>query len=230
MKLWKGATFAFVLCAAALSTFLIRNMASIREFRVQAKHPRASSTSEPSPKSSSISSAEPLVLPWQTENLRRKTRSTGNNMNSLLSEFSVMLQSFTEGELQHVLETMLNRKRRRDQSLGMTQTRRTKRAHKSRPCSLRKLELTVTELGLGFESDETIQLQYCSGQCDKKKLNYDLVMKHMVEKGILGRGRKNRVSKEPCCRPTKFEKSLGYYGNKTHNIISNVSAKSCGCV
>uniref|UniRef100_A0A3B3V8Y3 TGF-beta family profile domain-containing protein n=1 Tax=Poecilia latipinna TaxID=48699 RepID=A0A3B3V8Y3_9TELE len=192
MKLWKGATFAFVLCAAALSTFLIRNMASIREFRVQVKHPRASSTSEPSPKSSSISSAEPL--------------------------------------LQHVLETMLNRKRRRDQSLGMTQTRRTKRAHKSRPCSLRKLELTVTELGLGFKSDETIQLQYCSGQCDKKKLNYDLVMKHMVEKGILGRGRKNRVSKEPCCRPTKFEKSLGYYGNKTHNIISNVSAKSCGCV
>ncbi|XP_043990924.1 neurturin isoform X1 [Gambusia affinis] len=227
MKLWKGATFAFVLCAAALSTFLIRNMASIREFRVQAKHRQASSSSEPSPKSSSV---EPRVLPWQTKNLHRKTRSTGNNMNSLLSEFSVMLQSFTEGELQHVLETLLDRKRRRDQSLGMTQTRRTKRAHKSRPCSLRKLELTVTELGLGFESDETIQLQYCSGQCDKKKLNYDLVMKHMVEKGILGRGRKNKVSKEPCCRPTKFEKSLGYYGNKTHNIISNVSAKSCGCV
>lgn len=83
MKLWKGATFAFVLCAAALSTFLIRNMASIREFRVQAKHRQASSSSEPSPKSSSV---EPRVLPWQTKNLHRKTRSTGNNMNSLLSE------------------------------------------------------------------------------------------------------------------------------------------------
>lgn len=151
-------------------------------------------------------------------------------MNSLLSEFSVMLQSFTEGELQHVLETLLDRKRRRDQSLGMIQARRTKRAHKPRPCSLKKLELTVTELGLGFESDETIQLKYCSGQCDIGKLNYDLVMKKMVERGILGRGRKNRVSKEPCCRPTKFEQSLGYYGNGTHNIIANVSAKSCGCV
>lgn len=89
-------------------------------------------------------------------------------MNSLLSEFSVMLQSFTEGELQHVLETLLDRKRRRDQSLGMIQARRTKRAHKPRPCSLKKLELTVTELGLGFESDETIQLKYCSG--DRKSV------------------------------------------------------------
>lgn len=141
-----------------------------------------------------------------------------------------MLQSFTEGELQHVLETLLDRKKRRDQSLGMIQARRTKRAHKPRPCSLKKLVLTVTELGLGFQSDETIMLKYCSGQCDIGKLNYDLVMKKMVERGILGRGRKNKISKEPCCRPTKFEQSIGYYGNQTHNIIANVSAKSCGCV
>ncbi|XP_047224375.1 neurturin-like [Girardinichthys multiradiatus] len=230
MKLWKGATFAFVLCAAALSTFFIRNMASIRGFTVQEKHPHASSPSETIPKSSLTSSAEPRVLPWQTESLRRETRSTGNNINSLLSEFSMMLQSFTESELQHVLGTLLDRKRRRGQSLGMTQARRTKRAQKSRPCSLRKLVLTVNELGLGFESDETIQLQYCSGQCDKERQNYDFVMKHMVEKGYIGKGRKNKVSKEPCCRPTKFEKSIVYYGNGTHNEIPNVSAKRCGCV
>uniref|UniRef100_A0A3Q2T4N1 TGF-beta family profile domain-containing protein n=1 Tax=Fundulus heteroclitus TaxID=8078 RepID=A0A3Q2T4N1_FUNHE len=229
MKLWKGATFAFVLCAAALSAFLARNTLSIRGFKVQAKHPHASSPSEPSPKSSSTSSAEPRALPQQRDSLLRKTRSTRNNMNSLLSE-SGMLQSFTEGELQHVLGTLLDRKRRRDQSLGMTQARRTKRAHKSRPCSLRKLVLTVNELGLGFESDETVQLQYCSGQCDKEKKNYDLVMKHVVEKGFIGRGRRNKVSKDPCCRPTKFEKPIVFYGNRTYNKISNVSAKTCGCV
>lgn len=85
----------------------------------------------------------------------------------------------------------------------------------------------VNELGLGFQSDETIYLQYCSGKCDKEKKNYDFVMEHILKKGLIRK--KNKVSKEPCCRPTEFE-LLVYFGNGGHNIISNVSAKHCGCV
>lgn len=69
MKLWKGATFAFVLCGAALTVVLIRNTA---ELNLQTRPPASEW---------SLTEAEA-----STGALRRRVRSTGNNMNSLLSE------------------------------------------------------------------------------------------------------------------------------------------------
>ncbi|XP_070830440.1 neurturin [Chaetodon trifascialis] len=236
MKLWKGATFAFVLCGAALSILLVRNMASIEQFRPKAKYPhtsssRRSSSSESTSKASPpSSSAELTALPRQMGGVHRRTRSA-DDMNSLLSEFSMMFQSFTEGELQHVVGTLLDRKRRKSRRLGEKQARRTKRARRPKPCSLRELELTVSELGLGYDSDETVLLRYCSGKCTAHRHNYDITMKHMMQTGFKKRGRKDKVSNGPCCRPTAFEKDFSFLDNNSrYHTVQNVSAKNCGCV
>ncbi|KAM8851000.1 neurturin [Spinachia spinachia] len=227
MKLWKGATFAFVLCGAALSIVLVRNTAPVGQLRRRTKHPYASPSSH-QPKSTSLSSSGPAASSWQTSGPHRRIRST-NEMNSLLSEFSTMFQSFTEGELQHVVETLLDRKRRK--SLGDNPSRRTKRARRPKPCSLRELELTVSELGLGYESDETVMLRYCSGKCTAHRQNYDITMEHMMRTGFRLKGRKDKVSIRPCCRPTAFEKNFSFLDNKSrYHTVQNVSAKNCGCV
>lgn len=89
MKLWKSATFAFVLCGAALSLILVRNMATTASRRPKAKSKQQASSSS----STSFSSRHPSFsgtpssLPAATlaGALHRRTRSA-DNMNSLLSE------------------------------------------------------------------------------------------------------------------------------------------------
>ncbi len=150
---------------------------------------------------------------------------------------SYLFQSFTEGELKKVIATLVDRKERRIR----TETgRRTKRARKGpKPCSLHKIELMVSELGLGYESDETVRFRYCSGNCIHERRNYDFVMEHMQlnngssEKGRRGRdnGKKDKARYTPCCRPTKFEKKMSFFDNKGRfSTIQNVSARACGCV
>lgn len=142
-----------------------------------------------------------------------------------------MFQSFTEGELQHVVETLLDKKRRKSRRLGENQSRRTKRARRPKPCSIREMELTVSELGLGYDSDETVLLRYCSGKCTAHRHNYDITMEHMMRTGFKKKGRKDKVSNGPCCRPTAFEKDFSFLDNKSrYHTIQNVSAKHCGCV
>ncbi|XP_042285299.1 neurturin [Thunnus maccoyii] len=244
MKLWKGATFAFMLCGAALSILLVRNMATIGQFKPKTKYTSSSSsrqssssespskTSLPSPSSSSSSSSSPSSSAESRPmgGLHRSTRST-DNVNSLLSEFSMMFQSFTEGELQHVVGTLLDRKRQKSRRLGKSQARRTKRARRPKPCSVRELELTVSELGLGYESDETVLLRYCSGKCTAHRRNYDITMEHMMRTGFRKKGRKDKVSNGPCCRPIAFEKDFSFLDNRSrYHTIQNISAKNCGCV
>ncbi|XP_045908556.1 neurturin-like [Micropterus dolomieu] len=242
MKLWKGATFAFMLCGAALSILLVKNMATIGQFKQKTKHlcisssssrPSSSlgSTSKTSPPSASASaSADPTLLSRQMDGVHRRTRSA-DEMNSLLSEFSMMFQSFTEGELQHVVGTLLDRKRRKSRRLDEKLARRTKRARRPKSCSMRELELTVSELGLGFESDETVKLHYCSGKCTAHRQNYDIATEHMMRVVFKKKERKDKVSYRPCCRPTAFEKDFSFLDNKNrYHTIQNVSAKNCGCV
>ncbi|XP_060901241.1 neurturin [Labrus mixtus] len=237
MKLWKGATFAFVLCGAALSILLVRNMATVGQFKPRKNSPytsssssRPSSSSDSTFKSSALSSAESAAASQQMGGLHRRARSA-DEMNSLLSEFSKMFQSFTEGELQHVVGTLLDRKRRKSRRLGDSLARRTKRARRPKPCSVRELEVTVSELGLGYDSDETVVLRYCSGKCVAHRQNYDITMEHMARIGFRKKGRKDKVSNGPCCRPTAFEKDFSFLDNKSrYHTIQNVSAKQCGCV
>ncbi|XP_057712422.1 neurturin isoform X2 [Corythoichthys intestinalis] len=229
MKLWKSATFAFMLCGAALSIILIRNMAPTTAGppKPKTKHQTSSSWSYSQHPSSLRSSSLSRTATW-TGGLHRRTRST-DNMNSLLSELSMMFQSFTDGELQHVVGTLLDRKRRK--SHDQSQTRRTKRARRAKPCSVRELELTVSELGLGYDSDETVMLRYCSGKCTAQRRNYDITMEHMMRTGFRKKGRKDKVGNGPCCRPIAFEKDFSFLDNRSrYHTIQNISAKNCGCV
>ncbi|KAK7945241.1 hypothetical protein WMY93_000969 [Mugilogobius chulae] len=184
MKLWKGATLAFMLCGAALSAVLLKNMAALGQTRPSGKYPN----------------------PF----------------------FTLMFQSFTESELQHVVGALLDRKRRRSR---LDQSRRTKRARRPKPCSVRELKLTVSELGLGYESNETMLLRYCSGKCTGHRSNYDITMEHMMRTGFKKKGRKDKVSNGPCCRPTAFEEDFSFLDdNYKYRTIQNLSAKNCGCV
>lgn len=145
----------------------------------------------------------------------------------------MMLQSFTEGELQHMVGTVLETKRRKSRRLAKTQGRRTKRARKPKSCTVRTLEVKVNELGLEYKSEETVRLRYCSGKCDKHRENYDMVMKHMMTVGFREKGRRDKVSIQPCCRPIAFEDFtiLDTTVNPSrYQNIHNVSAKNCGCV
>lgn len=102
MKLWKGATFAFMLCGAALFILLVRNTATIGQLKHKTKHPyTSSSSSRRSPSSESTSkfsssshsssagaSAESTVSPQQMGGLHRRIRSV-DDMSSLLSECKI---------------------------------------------------------------------------------------------------------------------------------------------
>ncbi|XP_051990732.1 neurturin [Xyrauchen texanus] len=233
MRVWKEVTLTFILFGASFFLLLIRITLPVGTSYPKAleissySHPSKASASPPS---SSAASSTRRPVP------RRRVRAT-ENMGSLLSEFSYLFQSFTEGELRRVIATLVDRKERRVRTEA---GRRTKRARKGpKPCSLHEIELTVSELGLGYESDETVLFRYCGGKCTHDRRNYDFVMEHMhlnngsSEKGRRGRdnGKTDKVRYTPCCRPTKFEKKMSFFDNKDRfYTIQNVSARACGCV
>ncbi|XP_062844226.1 neurturin [Trichomycterus rosablanca] len=227
MKLWKRAIIAVVLLSLGLSLLLAMIVIPAGSFNPWSSTAsliqNPSSTAQaPAPLSSS-SSPKPLGL-------RRVARST-DDMGSLLSDFSYLFQSFTESELEKVIGSLVDRK------VG----RRTKREKRDRDeCSLHEVVLTVSELGLGYESDETVHFRYCSGRCTVTRRNYDLVLEHMRlndasgDRGCPtdeGRSKRERGRYSPCCRPTKYEKNMSFLDNKSKfYTIRNVTAKKCGCV
>ncbi|XP_056324382.1 glial cell line-derived neurotrophic factor [Danio aesculapii] len=231
MRVWKEVTLAFILFGASFFLLLMRTTQPVgpsnpRSFQISADPP---ATILQSPSSSSSSSS--------SKTMPRRTARATEDMGSLISEFSYLFQSFTEGELKKVIATLVDQKQRRIR----TETgRRTKRARKGpKPCSLHEINLTVSELGLGYESEETVRFRYCSGKCTNARRNYDLVMQHMQlnngssEKARPGRdnGKKDKVRYTPCCRPIKFEKKMSFLDNNNRfNTLQNVSAKACGCV
>lgn len=139
-----------------------------------------------------------------------------------------MFQSFTEGELKQVIGTLVERKARRDAQ----QSKRTKRAKKrAKPCSLREVEVTVSQLGLGYVSDETIVFHYCSGKCTTSRKNYDLTLAFMKRSRLLTKDQKDKARHSPCCRPTAYEEDISFLDNfNRYHTIREFSAQACGCV
>lgn len=136
---------------------------------------------------------------------------------------SYLFQSFTEGELQRVIRSLVDRK------VG----RRTKRAKRAEACSLHHLVLTVSELGLGYESDETVRFHYCRGTCTTEVSNYDMVLKNISKKNTTTKGGTAETEWAPyrrCCRPIKYEKMSFFDNKEKFYTIRDVSARKCGCV
>uniref|UniRef100_A0A8C9TW68 Neurturin n=1 Tax=Scleropages formosus TaxID=113540 RepID=A0A8C9TW68_SCLFO len=150
----------------------------------------------------------------------------------LVSAVSSVFQSFTEGELQHVIAALVDRKAARDAQRD-PQGRRTRRARGEGrgSCSLREAVVSVTELGLGYDSDETLLFRYCSGRCAARRRNYDVSLEHMKRAGLLKGGRRNKVRRGPCCRPIAYDDDVSFLDNNhRYYTIHEVSARACACV
>lgn len=153
----------------------------------------------------------------------------------LLISDSTLFESYTEGEIHQLISTLIERY---SQSMNSgehelpllakagNRMKRAKARHK--PCSLKELEVTISELGLGYNSDETVLFRYCSGTCDSAVRNYDLSLKHVRS---MRKIRKEKVRARPCCRPLSYDDDISFLdtGNRYYTV-NEVSAKECGCV
>ncbi|XP_041697186.1 neurturin-like [Coregonus clupeaformis] len=173
-----------------------------------------------------------------------RTVRTVDTISSLLSQFSHLLQSFTEGELKKVIGTLVDRSRKRrgrssreeesqesssQRTTGAKRGRR-RRRRRLKPCSLREVEVTVGELGLGYDSDETLLFRYCSGKCTARRRNYDITLEHMRRAGLIKKGRRDKVRYSPCCRPIAYEKDISFLDNNSrYHTVQEVLARECGC-
>ncbi|KAI5626683.1 neurturin [Silurus asotus] len=220
MKLWKCVSIILMLCGAALSIFLSRILLSSKlHVLPHSKHSSSSLASSSSPMSSNRSSSE-------TRGTFRRIRSADKD-NSVISDFMHIFQSFTESELKQILHTLGQRKAGRDAKLG----KRTKRARKgTKPCSLTDKEVTVSQLGLGYVSDEVILFRYCSGKCVATRRNYDLALARMKGQRVLSRENVDRARHSPCCRPTAYEGITFLDNHSRYHTIHEVSALKCACV
>ncbi|XP_018601376.1 neurturin [Scleropages formosus] len=221
MKLWKCAAIIFMLCAAALSLFFTRAMVPKRIQRLSS----SGTSSSQSMLSTSSDSSSSLM------GRHHRSRRAADSFGTLLEEFTHMFESFTEGELKQVIDKMIERKAMKD-VLEARQSKRTKRARKSlRACSLRHVDVTVSDLGLGYQSDETLRFKYCSGGCSTHRRNYDITLEYMKNAGFLKADKSGKPRDKPCCRPTAYDKDISFLDNNNrYHTIHNVSARQCGCV
>nr|XP_025966633.1 neurturin-like [Dromaius novaehollandiae] len=97
-----------------------------------------------------------------------------------------------------------------------------------KPCGLRQLEVSVSELGLGYESDETVLFRYCSGSCDGAVRSYDLSLRSMRGRRRI---RREKVRARPCCRPLAYDDDVSFLdAYNRYYTVNELSAKECGCV
>ncbi|CAL8328554.1 unnamed protein product [Merluccius merluccius] len=120
--------------------------------------------------------------------------------------------------------------------------RRSRRSRRSAPdaavsaCGLRSVLLRVRDLGLGYDSDETVLFKYCGGACERVRSNHDLTLASLLLSGVLPPppGRHGELPWSggggPCCRPTHHE-DLAFLDN-THrwHKVEKLLAAGCSCV
>lgn len=96
-------------------------------------------------------------------------------------------------------------------------------------CALRRVQLRVSDLGLGFKSQEEFMYSYCSGVCVNSLTNYDKIIITSLktkEKTLL-------INSPPtaCCRPIEYDDDLSFLDdNLIYHTIQRHSARKCGCV
>ncbi|XP_008431611.1 artemin-like isoform X1 [Poecilia reticulata] len=100
----------------------------------------------------------------------------------------------------------------------------------SRDCRVEKKEMKVRDLGLGFDSDEIVLFKFCVGSCQSARINYDLALNALLENGSLPRRVARKVSRNPCCRPDRYEPVSFMDTSTTWRTIESLSAASCMCI
>ncbi len=96
------------------------------------------------------------------------------------------------------------------------------------PCALHSILLQVRDLGLGYDSDETVLFKYCSGTCPRLASNHDLTLTNLLQSGVLQYT--GHWHHQPCCRPTHHE-DIAFLDNHHHwHKVEKLSAAACVCM
>lgn len=98
-------------------------------------------------------------------------------------------------------------------------------------CGLRAIQLQVQDLGLGYDSDETVLFKYCYGTCPYTHSNYDLTLTNLRLSGVLRQPASEDIwHNTRCCRPTHLE-DTAFLDNLQHwHKLEKLSAAGCGCI
>ncbi|XP_006631607.1 persephin [Lepisosteus oculatus] len=98
-------------------------------------------------------------------------------------------------------------------------------------CGLRSLLLRVRELGLGYDSEETVLFRYCGGGCPRERSNHDLTLSALLQRGALPPPPPGtHMHSAPCCRPTRHEDLAFLDSAHRWHRVEKLSAAACSCV
>ncbi|KAM7010115.1 persephin [Tautogolabrus adspersus] len=108
---------------------------------------------------------------------------------------------------------------------------RSRRSTLDSQCSLRSILLQVRDLGLGYDSDETVLFKYCSGMCPHARSNHDLTLTNLLMSGLLPQPAPGELwHNTPCCRPTHHEDMAFLDNSHRWHKVEKLSAADCSCV
>ncbi|XP_007574145.1 artemin [Poecilia formosa] len=107
---------------------------------------------------------------------------------------------------------------------------RTRRSAPDSQCGLRSVLLQVRDLGLGYDSDETVLFKYCGGSCPRARSNYDLTLSNLLLSGRLPQPAPGEPwHSVPCCRPTHYEDMAFLDNSHRWHKVEKLSAAACSC-
>ncbi|KAI4886177.1 hypothetical protein NFI96_025152 [Prochilodus magdalenae] len=90
-------------------------------------------------------------------------------------------------------------------------------------CGLRQVQVKVSELGLGYPSQEELVFRYCSGLCLNSVSNYDKILTRLAANH---RSPLQGAPPTACCRPTAYERRLAFLDdNLLYHILRKHSAR-----
>ncbi|CAH2272883.1 persephin [Pelobates cultripes] len=99
-----------------------------------------------------------------------------------------------------------------------------------RECRLKTLLLQVGDLGLGYDSEETVLFKYCGGGCPRSRTNHDLTLSRLLQKSDQPSLLEDKIFGGPCCRPTHYEDVAFLDDRHRWHTVEQLSAAACGCV
>ncbi|XP_038633766.1 neurturin-like [Scyliorhinus canicula] len=207
MKVWKVVVVASMLFSTIFSALIYRNM-SIRGRTI-------------TPSSSEEHQPQDPRLPPSPQSYKVKYKS--------------IFKTHTDEEAKELVRTLIQRYRRSPDSKRKARTHsrmtlRSKRA-KSRAtsgCTMKEINVTVSDLGFAHVSEEVVRFRYCAGSCDAEEKNYDLTLKALRNSKRI---KKEKVRARPCCRPTLYDDDVSFLDdNFRYYTLRQLSAKECGCV
>uniref|UniRef100_UPI00398EE9C4 neurturin-like n=1 Tax=Pristiophorus japonicus TaxID=55135 RepID=UPI00398EE9C4 len=222
MKVWKVVVVASMLFSTIFSALIYRNM-SIRGRTMtpssSEEHQPQDPRLPPSPQSYKVKCKGPVPFP----DTCGKVHIDKN-----------IFKTHTDEEARELVRALIQRYRRSPdwRRKAWTHSRpalRSKRAklRATKGCTLKEINVTVSDLGISRVSEEVVRFRYCTGSCDAKEKNYDTTLRHLKNSKRI----RKEVRARPCCRPTLYDDDVSFLDvNFRYYTLRQLSAKECGCV